>query len=136
MGPMPDTTRLLSGHPAGSKLPEMTYDATKPGNWMLFAPDLTVGVGPWGMSFSANLTPDSTTGLGAWTADNFIQAMRKGKHMGQDGGRPILPPMPWQAVGQWTDEDLKHLFAYLQSIPAIKNEVPAPVPPTELSKMK
>lgn len=136
MGPMPDTSKLLSGHPAGSPLPPITYDGTKPGNWMLFSPDLTTFIGPWGMSFSANLTPDSTTGLGTWTTENFIKTMRTGKHLGQEGGRPILPPMPWQPVGEMTDEDLSLMFDYLKTIPAIKNQVPVPVPPNEVMNAK
>lgn len=136
MGPVFDSTRILSGHPANSPLPEITYDASKPGNWMLFAPDLTAAVGPWGISFSANLTPDSTTGIGAWSAENFIKTIRTGKHLGMEGGRPILPPMPWQSMAEITDADLILIFEYLKSLPPIKNQVPAPVPPSELMKKK
>lgn len=135
-GPVPDESRMLSGFPAGTKLPDITYDATKPGNWILFGPELTAAVGPWGITFSANLTPDSTTGLGAWTTEMFIKTMRTGKHMGQEGGRPILPPMPWNELKNMTDEDLTAIFTFLQSIPAIKNQVPAPVPPNEVKIKK
>jgi hypothetical protein len=68
--------------------------------------------------------------MGLWTEEIFIQAMRTGKHMGS--GRPILPPMPWQGLAQATDEDLKAMFGYLQSVPPIKNAVPAPVEPGEV----
>lgn len=135
-GPAPDTNRLLSGHQAGTKLPEISYDATKPGNWVLFSPDLTAAVGPWGISFSANITPDSTTGIGAWTEENFIQSIRIGKHMGMATGRPILPPMPWPSIAQLKDEDLKLIFTYLKSIRPIKNPVPQNLPPTEILKVK
>ena len=54
--------------------------------------ELTAWVGPWGVSFAANLMPDAT-GLARWTPETFIQAMRTGKHAGV--GHPILPPMPW-----------------------------------------
>lgn len=135
-GPELDTTRLLSGHLAGSPIPPITYDATKPGNWILAAPDLTSWVGPWGISFTANLTPDETTGLGAWTAEVFIKTIRTGKHLGQAGGRQILPPMPWQMFSKLSDEDLTLIFTYLQSIPTIKNQVPAPIPPNEVMKKK
>jgi hypothetical protein len=43
--------------------------------------------------------------------------------------REILPPMPWFNYGKMTDDDLKAVFAYLRSIPAIHNRVPAPLPP-------
>lgn len=133
-GPMLDTTKILSGHPAGSPLPEITYDATKPGNWVLLSGTLTAAVGPWGISYAANLTPDSTTGIGGWTVENFIGSIRKGKHLGQDGGRPLLPPMPWQNIAQWKDEDLTALFTYIKTLPPISNAVPAPVPPTAVMK--
>jgi hypothetical protein len=73
------------------------------------------------------LTPDQTTGTGAWTEDSFIEAMRTGKHMGM--GREILPPMPWQTIGTMTDEDLKSIFTYIQSIKPVMNQVPEPIPP-------
>lgn len=83
--------------------------------------------GPWGVSFTANLTPDPDTGLGRWSAENFIGALRTGRHLGV--GRPIMPPMPWPNYAQMTDDDLKALFAFLQSIPAIRNRVPDWIPP-------
>lgn len=134
MGPIPDTTRRLSGYPANSPRIPTVGSPTTPGNWVLFGPEITTFVGPWGQSFAANLTPDSATGLGAWTVQNFIETIRKGKHLGQDGGRPLLPPMPWAEFSHMTDEDLASIFTYLQSIPAIHNPVPAPVPPNEIGK--
>lgn len=129
MGPMPDTTKLLSGHPAGTKLPEVPKGILAPDKWgALTTNDMTAWVGPWGISFTANLTPDEATGLGSWTADMFIKALRTGKHMGE--GRPILPPMPWPMIAQMTDDDLNALFAYLKSLPPIENAVPDPISPT------
>lgn len=125
-GPEPDWSRMLSGHPAGMQMPPPP--ALPPGPWMVVASaSLTAWSGPWGVSHSANLTPDMETGIGAWDENMFIQAMRTGKHLG--GGRDILPPMPWQGIGKLTDEDLKAIFAYLKSIPVIKNQVPEPVAP-------
>jgi hypothetical protein len=89
----------------------------------------TVFAGPWGGSFTANLTPDPETGLGKWTQETFVTALRTGRHEGK--GRPILPPMPWPVYGQATDEDLGAIFAYLQSLAPMKNRVPAPVDPPE-----
>lgn len=128
MGPMPDTTRLLSGYQAGSKLPEVPYDILTPTSWgAITNQDFTAWAGPWGVSFAANLTPDQVTGSGAWTESAFIQAMRTGKHLG--AGRPILPPMPWQAIGTLPDHDLKAIFAYLDTLKPISNMVPMPLPP-------
>jgi hypothetical protein len=99
-----------------------------PGKWAaLTNDDLTAWVGPWGTTFAANLTPEMATGLGAWTAEQFIQTMRTGKHLGV--GRPILPPMPVYALAAMTDPDLTALFAYLKSLKPIKNQVPPPLPP-------
>lgn len=131
MGPVPDTTKLLSGTPAGMKLPPIDTTITSK-TWVYTSMDLTMWAGPWGVSFPINLTPDGPTGIGNWTPDIFIKAMRTGKHMGY--GRPILPPMPWFSVAVLNDNDLKALFAYLRSIPPIKNQVPDPVPPNMVAQ--
>ena len=125
-GPEPDPARFLSGHPAETQLPPPDL---KPGPWFAATAGMTAWAGPWGISYAANLTPDDNTGLGIWTEEMFLAAMRTGKHMG--AGRPILPPMPWQAAANLSDADLKAMFAYLQSIPALKNQVPAPVTPNQ-----
>jgi len=88
---------------------------------------MTAWAGPWGISYAANLTPDQNTGLGIWTEYMFIKAMRTGKHMG--AGRDILPPMPWQNLNKLSDADLRAVYAYLRTVPAVKNRVPDPVPP-------
>ena len=88
MGPVPDTTRLLSGHPANQPVPQIEDGLTAPGKWVLTDDGTTMWFGPWGTSFTANLTPDSSTGLGAWTLDNFVKTMRTGKHLGT--GRYLL----------------------------------------------
>lgn len=124
-GPEKDEARGLSGHPAdlpGATPPKL--DAHW--NWAGSA-TMTAFVGPWGMSYSSNLTPDKETGIGTWRVGDFIQAMRTGKHLG--AGRPIVPPMPWQSVGTLSDKDLQAIFAYLMSRPAISNRVPDYVPP-------
>jgi len=125
-GPAPDATRFLSGHPETLEMPPAPR--LEPGPWLVTASATnTAWSGPWGTSFTANLTPDVETGLGSWTADDFVAALRTGRHQGR--GREILPPMPFPATRNMTDADLRSIFAYLQSIPAIKNHVPAPLPP-------
>ena len=124
-GPVLDSALLLSGHHAGSMLPAIDKKALTPGSWVLFASDLTATVGPWGISYAANLTPDSVTGIGGWTEEVFAKTMRTGKHLGQEGGRPIMPPMPWESIGALTDEDLTALYTFLHALPAVKNLVPA-----------
>ena len=126
-GPEPDMSRALSGHPADFVMPPAPKHE---GAWTWSgAATNTAFAGPWGVSFTANLTPDVETGLGRWTADTFIAALRTGRHEGK--GRPILPPMPYRMIRTLTDEDLSSIFAYLQSLPPIRNRVPAPVDPDE-----
>lgn len=127
-----DSSRRLSGHPAGDKLPPIDGKSLQPGHWISATPDLTAWVGPWGMSMTANLTPDSATGIGNWTEQQFMSAIRTGKHMGADNGRPIMPPMPWEVIRNMTDEDLQSVYAYLRSLPPVNNRVPAPIPPNQV----
>ena len=124
-GPEPDMSRMLSGHPESMKLPPPPKTSEP---WVAIgSATFTAWAGPWGVTYTANLTPDKNTGMGIWTEDMFIKAMRLGKHMGTS--REIQPPMPWQWYGKMTDEDLKAVFAYLQSIPPIVNHVPDYEPP-------
>lgn len=134
-GPVDDSSRALSGHPANEPLPPIDANALKPGNWVGFSPTFTAIVGPWGISYTANLTPDSATGLGAWSEDVFIKTLRTGKHLGQENGRPILPPMPWYNLAQMKDEDLKAIYAFLHSLPPVSNKVPAPTSPQDAAKL-
>jgi mono/diheme cytochrome c family protein len=124
-GPVPDPKRLLSGHPETEKLPAFDKQLVTTSGWVLFTPDLTAAVGPWGVTCAYNLTPDENTGIGLWTEKMFIGALRTGKHMG--AGRAIMPPMPWMNMNELTDEDLSAIYAYLMSIPPVKNAVPPPL---------
>jgi len=127
-GPEPDQSILLSGHRANLPVAAIPAGLPDPNGWVVMGnADFTAWAGPWGVSFAANLTPDPNTGIGKWTEADFVNAMRTGKHMGT--GREILPPMPWQMIGQMTDEDLKSMFAYFMSLPAVPNLVPGPIPP-------
>jgi hypothetical protein len=124
-----DMDLWLSGHPADSKLPAQQPQALKAG-WLLFSPDITAFVGPWGTSYAANLTPDTATGIGAWKEETFFTAIKKGKFHGAASGRDLLPPMPWQWFQHLEDDELRAIFLYLKSIKPIKNAVPAPLPPS------
>ncbi|HLT80700.1 MAG TPA: hypothetical protein VKZ86_06695 [Cyclobacteriaceae bacterium] len=127
-GPAVDTARLLSGHPSAQPVPDIPKDAQQ---WVLFDMGLTAFVGPWGVSFSANLTPDDT-GIGNWSFEQFETAIRRGKAKGLETNRALLPPMPWEMYRHLTDEDLRSIFVYLKSIKPIDNPVPAPIPPNRL----
>jgi mono/diheme cytochrome c family protein len=78
-----------------------------------------------GIFYPPNLTPDAT-GLGAWTAEEIIRAVREGV---RPDGSPIAPIMPWPSYAALTDEDAMALVAYLQSLPPVDHEVPAIVGP-------
>jgi hypothetical protein len=134
-GPVVDESRMLSGHRSDMQLPPIDTNIFKSGYWTLMGMDGNTFVGPWGVSFPANLTPDSATGLGAWTEAQFIKTLRTGKHLGLDGGRDILPPMPWNMYNKLNDEDLASIFAYLHSLKPVRNQVPTPIPPTEVGKL-
>lgn len=98
----PDTTRMLSGSELG---------------W----------VGPWGVSYPRNLTPDSTHGIGAWTEAQIATAIRTGV---RPDGSPILPPMPWPAYGiGLTEDEALAIAAYLKTIPPITHQAPSVIPP-------
>ena len=130
-GPEPDMSRMLMGHPAGLAASD-PLGLKDP--WIGSAnATMTSWSGPWGRSYTANLTPDRETGIGAWTERQFIDTIRSGRHWGN--GRPLLPTMPWQAFRNLADDDLAAIFAYLQTVPAIRNKVPDPViapgPPPE-----
>jgi hypothetical protein len=127
--PQVDPTKRLSGTPANAPVPKYDASLTAPGKFAMTTQDLQMWFGPWGISFPRNLTPDSTTGLGGWTEETFMRAMRTGKHMGVDAGRPIMPPMPYWALAAMKDEDLKAVFAYLKSIKPISNMAPEYIPP-------
>ena len=129
-GPEPDMGRALSGHPQGMALPPAPVPEAP---WvMTVAGTNTAWAGPWGVSFTANLTPDAETGIGKWSSRNFRDTIRNGRHLGR--GRPLLPPMPWAVYRNLTDDDLDAVFAYLQSVPPIRNPVPLPLPPPAATK--
>ncbi len=120
-GMTPDLSRSLSGRPSTTPLP------TPPKGEIHASLDLTAWTGPWGYSVASNLTPDAATGLGTrYTEAAFISTMRSGK---KPNGTPIMPPMPSEVYQNMTDEDLKAIFAYLRTIPPIRNAVFAGLTP-------
>ena len=127
-GPEPDMSRELSGHPEAIKV-TTPFKPAGGSLWTVATTDvLTAWSGPWGVSFAANLTPDRNTGLGGgvWTEDVFVKALKTGKHMATS--RDILPPMPWNWYTQLDDGDLRAIWSYLRTIPAISNHVPIQFP--------
>jgi hypothetical protein len=131
-GPVPDNALLLSGHPSQMAPPDVNRKEME-SKGVISTSGLTAWTGPWGTSYTANLTPDPT-GIGNWDEETFFRAIRLGKYKGIESGRTLLPPMPWEELRHMTDNELKAVFAYLKSIPPVKNVVPAPEPPVLAQK--
>lgn len=115
--------KRFSGFPGDFKTPPLDSNATKNG-WVSLWADLTSAVGPWGQTYAANITSDST-GIGTWTEAQFKKAFTEGKYKGLDNARPLMPPMPWQNFRNMKDEDVKAIFAFLKSTQPVNNVVPA-----------
>jgi hypothetical protein len=129
MGPVLDSSLLLAGHIKGSPEPVINKKEMQD-KGLVVTSDLTTWVGPWGTSYTANLTSDQT-GIGNWSEAQFMLALRKGKYKGLAEARNLLPPMPWEMYRNFTDDELKAVFAYLKTTNPIDNVVPAPLPPAD-----
>lgn len=129
-GPEIDSSKMLSGHP--SDVPLAKIDKAMLKDWALTNAHMTAIAGPWGVSFTANLTSDET-GIGNWSEENFRNAIKGGWYKGIVGGRRLLPPMPWPLYAQsLKDEDVSAIYAYLKTTRPVHNIVPGPIPPTEI----
>jgi len=82
--------------------------------------------GPWGVSFPRNLTPDMETGIGSWSEDDIVTAIRTGV---RPDHTPLMPPMPWPMYAHMSDEDAHALAAYLKSLPPVRHKAPDKIPP-------
>ena len=91
----PDTTRRLSGSDIG---------------W----------IGPWGVVHARNLTPDSATGIGTWTKEQIVHALRSGN---TPDGSQLAPIMPWMNYSTIIDEnDAMAIASYLKSLPPVTHK--------------
>ena len=81
-----------------------------------------------GIYLGQNLTSDKETGLGDWTDDQIIAAMRTGK---RPDGRMLSEVMPYPGFAHLTDQDAAAIVAFLRSLPPIKNKVPGPFGPND-----
>lgn len=125
--PMPNPERLLSGHPQDEPIPDVADMVITSDAFMEFLDNLdnTTWASNDTLVFSANLTPDMETGIGAWTPEQFVATIRQGQHMGL--GKRLLYPMPWQELAELPDADLVSIYAYLRTINPVSNKVPPPV---------
>ena len=91
----PDTSRRLSGSDLG---------------W----------IGPWGVVHARNLTPDMETGIGSWTIEQIVTALRTGN---TPDGSQLAPIMPWMNYSSILDEgDAMAIASYLKSLPPITHK--------------
>lgn len=128
-GLMADTPTLLSGFPATRAIPEFQKTFIQEGGVVVNS-DLTAAMGPWGISFAANLTSD-TTGIGNWTEEQFNMGLKHGKIKGLEMPQPMMPAMPWNNWGGIKEADVRAMFYYLQSTKPVNNKVPAYIPAPE-----
>jgi cytochrome c553 len=126
-----DMEHRFSGYLANNPKSKTNTSVMKDG-WVLMKMDLTSAVGPWGQSYSANISSDAT-GIGNWTEEQFFRALREGKSKGLKESRPLLPPMPWFVYKNMSDTDIKAIFAYLKTTKPVENRVPGPKTLDELN---
>ena len=126
-GPEPDFTLALSGHAESMPVAQVNRKEFEEKGYIV-TNDFTSWIGPWGISYAANLTPDET-GTGNWSEEQFINALRKKIMKGLPGTRPMLPPMAMMPFDLMRDDELKAIFAYLKTVKPISNKVPEPTPP-------
>ena len=100
----PDPSRFLAGADVGFDVPHL------------------------GVFVPPNLTPDKDTGIGSWSSDQIVTAIRTGK---TPEGRDLFPVMPWPALSHLTDDDAQAIAAFLKSIPAVDNKNAGPIGPNE-----
>jgi len=74
---------------------------------------------PFGVMYSPNITPDRETGIGAWTFEEFKQAVHSGIRA---DGKFLYPTMPFDAFTKISEDDLKALWSYFRSLPPIKQK--------------
>lgn len=103
----PDMARKFAGSEVGFKIPGL------------------------GTFFPPNLTPDRETGLGAWSEQDIIKAVRTGI---RPDGRVLAPAMPYGSYGKLNDADALALASYFKSLPPISHAPPALSGPTEAPK--
>ncbi|PYS61448.1 MAG: hypothetical protein DMF74_16340 [Acidobacteria bacterium] len=97
----------------GQRIPGMHFA----GGYLLYEPKGPVA--------SANITP-APSGIGYYNEATFVRALREGKV----GARPLHASMPWYFYGKMTDDDLKSIFAYLQTVKPVRHQLDNAEPPT------
>lgn len=100
----PDMARMLGGSDVGFEIPGL------------------------GVFHGSNLTPDMETGIGGWTEEQIVTAIRTGK---RPDGRMLAPSMPWMSFAALSDEDAHAIASYLKTLSPVANKVPGPFGATD-----
>ena len=109
-------------HTPGSFFGKRDMSRTLGGSEVAFEiPGLGAFVGP-------NLTPDKDTGLGSWTVEQIVAALRTGK---RPDGRELAPIMPWRDFASLSDGDARSIALYLKNLPPVQNKTPGPFGPND-----
>jgi len=85
---------------------------------------------PFGIIYGSNITPDSETGIGGWSLEAFTRAIREG--VSRDGSH-LFAAFPFNAYTELQDDDVKALYAYLMTRPAVSATVPPMTVPFPLN---
>lgn len=86
----------------------------------------------FGTFYAPNITPDVATGIGAWTAQDFLRALQHGR---TPGGSFYYPAFPYRAYAGLTDTEVLDIAAYLMSLPPVTHRVPEPDVPVWLNRL-
>lgn len=111
------TTGSLAGQPQPDKF--------------LAGSDIGFEIPGFGIFYPPNLTPDVATGLGAWSEEDIVMAIRTGV---RPDGRQLVPVMPWPSYATLTDDDVRAIAAYLKSLPPVSHAAPPPTGSSEPAK--
>ena len=82
----------------------------------------------FGTLWVSNISSDPTTGIGEWSNAEIARAIRSG--ISRDGGPLHWQGMVWDHLSNLAEEDMAALIVYLRTLPPVKNEIPAPSPPS------
>jgi mono/diheme cytochrome c family protein len=77
---------------------------------------------PFGTFYAPNITPDRDTGIGRWSVDDVVRALREGR---RPDGQPYFPAFPYTAYAGLTEGDARAIGAWLLAQPAVRQAVPA-----------
>jgi mono/diheme cytochrome c family protein len=91
--------------------------------------DRALPSGDLGRLYPPNITPEDETGIGTWSTDDIVKALKSGEI---PGGRILSPAMPWRTqYKDLTDADALAIATYLKSLAPVRHQVPGPLPPAK-----